>query len=477
MRPATFGAASVRRIITPEGVYVHVLEHLTLGERMRLTEAEHRAFSLADGSHTVETLATLLARENRERPFRDGPPPRLEALRRLFIRLADKGMVMDAELESPSHRRRQASSALATGQLIPGPPLASPLPVSVVPGVRFDCDGSGSCCGQYELVTVEAEEAHRYQGSLPGAFPWPAPLPDLLPLARPGAPGGACNVAEWEGSCALLLGDGRCGVHAHLGLESKPLTCRHFPLYALRVGEEVRVSVRPECACVARSAERGPLLSQALQETPDPALTEGGMEVAPDPVSLSPGQREPLPDFMGRCDGWRESLQAGRDPLELLSQAAQELGWPLPAAPGLPPAARGHLGAMAAILEGERRLLSRTHHPRSPQRTAAHWAHDALERVLSLDTLPEEPHPLSPADAFAELNAIHSELFGLQPLLRAFAAAGLAHLATLVWLGRATARCKDIHRLDPRLHPLTTWFVLSRTLGLHAAQGFAALEF
>jgi len=70
-----------------------------------------------------------------------------------------------------------------------------------------------------------------------------------------------------EGRCSFLEGSGRCRLHRLGGPGGKPAGCALYPLLFVDDGEVIRVSLRPECACVFEQLKRQgePLLPPAMR--------------------------------------------------------------------------------------------------------------------------------------------------------------------------------------------------------------------
>lgn len=454
VRPVVLAAASARRHVLPDGASVVVLDHVRTGDRVVLGEAEFRALGLADGVLDLPGIHRRLAAEL------GAAAPDRGVLDRAFRRLADRGMVRDAGSAGPAPPPAPAPAAAPQG----------PEPVDLAPGLRFACDGTGTCCAMYDEVAVELHEA----GALLSVVPpgWRRPAAHLLTPARPGAPEAGHHPAAWKGRCAFARDDGRCAVHAALGPAAKPSACRLYPLHAVRAAGRLRVSLRPECACVPRSATGGTALADLLTPEVLGALAPPSGESAPGTVHVAPGLDEPLERWLEWTDDWIAEIASGSDPVAVMGGAAAALGWPVAAPPF---AERGQLGAMSALLEGERRRLRGQVPPGAPQHLAAAWGHDLLERLLDGEPLGPAPPPGLEAGREAERQAAIASLFALEPLLGLHAAAGLAHLATLFWLARRGTDRLPPERRDPRLEAISTWMVLDRTLGLRDAQEFEAM--
>jgi Fe-S-cluster containining protein len=117
----------------------------------------------------------------------------------------------------------------------------------VRPGARFTCHADGLCCSDIHVLG-------------------PIEEPELVPLRPLGHKfvGRDASVAGWAfrvaetGACPFLEPDNLCHVHATLGPQGKPATCRLFPFYLVGTPAGVRVSTSHRCTC--RSVgERAPL--------------------------------------------------------------------------------------------------------------------------------------------------------------------------------------------------------------------------
>jgi Fe-S-cluster containining protein len=118
---------------------------------------------------------------------------------------------------------------------------------------RFSCQRCGRCCRAWD-VPVLAPEAAALRGlkaeRLAQGLDDPARDPfakvrgnsQLLRLRR--RPGGACQ---------FLAGDGRCAIHAELGLRRKPLTCRTFPFRVFSTTLGTIVTASFSCPTIVRN--------------------------------------------------------------------------------------------------------------------------------------------------------------------------------------------------------------------------------
>lgn len=163
-----------------------------------------------------------------------------------------------------------------------------------LPGVRWSCQGCGSCCTDFRLGPVEPEVVADLEARGAGALadgPW---------VRREPGPDG---VEGWflrhvDGHCVFLLPDRRCAVHAAWGAEAKPGFCREFPYRRLKDPLGEILLIRPECAGFhAALADGVPLADQVDAAAALPALRSPPM-FAPAQVAVLPGAGPGLDDWM-----------------------------------------------------------------------------------------------------------------------------------------------------------------------------------
>lgn len=172
------------------------------------------------------------------------------------------GVTVRGELVSEVLERLQAQ-----GMLDEGPPSSMPdqvelrprnqtwdasRPVEPLPDVTWACDGRGLCCSMFETVLMTPTDVHRAYGAWPEIQLHDVPVHRLMTPERGSAPSPINVPPLVEGSCAFLVEQGRCGIHAREGLQAKPSGCRLFPRRYRDDGESIRATLIPECACVLR---------------------------------------------------------------------------------------------------------------------------------------------------------------------------------------------------------------------------------
>jgi Fe-S-cluster containining protein len=125
------------------------------------------------------------------------------------------------------------------------------LPISILEGARFGCQGSGACCQSYAFGPLTDDDVAALDAlDLAAAFPHVAP-----PYVETNEGG---RYLRRDGDrCVFLTAQRRCGLHAAFGSEAKPGFCRLFPLESFATIEGIRVVDRGTCATFAVSARAG----------------------------------------------------------------------------------------------------------------------------------------------------------------------------------------------------------------------------
>lgn len=130
-------------------------------------------------------------------------------------------------------------------------------PLRVRPGARFTCHGDGLCCSDVHLLGPVTEDEARLLGAI-----------DERILGWSGDD--RVLVTTVEGRC-MFAGAGTCELHARLGPEVKPATCRQFPFMLVATPTGGRVCTEHRCPC-RTMGERAPLKADAaLAVTPKPS--------------------------------------------------------------------------------------------------------------------------------------------------------------------------------------------------------------
>jgi lysine-N-methylase len=330
-----------------------------------------------------------------------------------------------------------------------------------VPLLRASCDGSGACCSLFHHVPATAQDAREITGLLSDSWHGPVPLDQLFYPAFDGY-SEPLNVVEVEGDCGLLDEDGLCRVHAAGGAQAKPQSCLAFPAELVACGDEWHASLRPECACIARTAVTG----APLQADPHTwaALRTTLLRVweVPESVRVDETRSIPRDEYLDWMRRTMAALKTTFSPSKALTAAVQELsGSPVPERP--PP---GWLASIADDLEATARELVESHPPTGAYRRAVEWGARA-SRALHDGADPAPPwgrglsqHQGRLASSVAGL-LLHGHALLHYPLLGRAA----ADMTWLLWLARASCAVQAPEEVDPRLEANTTWVFLWRHVG------------
>lgn len=177
----------------------------------------------------------------------------------------------------------------------------------VRPGARFACFADGLCCSSIHLLgPVSAQE--------------------LIPVKRlhrdPVFYDSSIRAKVFrykdDGSCIFLRPDMLCGVHAQLGVEGKPDTCRKFPFALVATPRGRRVVTAHRCSC--RTLGDRPLLDAVTVEAeirmPGKPLRAERSVLGRVPVG--PGRAVSFASWLALEGPLLEALLKGRDPYEVL---------------------------------------------------------------------------------------------------------------------------------------------------------------
>jgi len=343
--------------------------------------------------------------------------------------------------------------------------LALPLRL---PLFRGSCDSSGACCGLHHQVPVTEPERERILALMSTGWEAPAALEVLVHRAFDSGPDTSFNIATVDGSCAFHRGDALCEIHVRAGPMSKPMACRSFPSNLVLCGEEWHGSLRPECACLQRTAIEGAELH--LQEELWVALRNYQQQVAcvPELLRLDASRTIPRDEYLQWMRALVDELRATFEPIHALRAAAARLdgvgSGQLARLDSRPPQA--WLDGVVAWLERWLATLGPAYQSGSPYAAGLRWAFEVATELASSDwTAP----PTWSKGRVRDWNCRQASLAGLflqgHGLLEFPALQAAAHdLGHLCWLARAAATFRPVSELDPRLESCSVWLFLWRTL-------------
>jgi hypothetical protein len=319
-----------------------------------------------------------------------------------------------------------------------------------LPLLRAGCNSGGACCGMYHHIPATSADRDRVLALLGEGEA------DLFVEAFKGHPD-ALNIATVNGRCGFQQDDGFCRIQVAGGAAAKPMSCLSYPAVLVSCGEEWHASVRPECACVARHANEGRLLSDdprswaelkarflRVWDVPEVIVIDGVRTL----------ERAAYVDWMRLA---MAKLKTSFEPLEALHRAGQEIG-----VETTPPDEawldRVERNLVRELKEGEVEL-----HADSPLRASFVWALEVF-RALRAGTDPEprwsKGRKADQARRMASVAAL--VLHGHQLLEWRELGPTLVDLSRFLWLGRASNAVRPAEDVDSRLESITTWIFLWR---------------
>lgn len=173
-------------------------------------------------------------------------------------------------------------------------------PLRVRPGARFTCHGDGLCCADvHAFGPLRDDEV--------------ALLSAIDPAVVREHAGERVVVMGAEGRC-IFRREGRCELHASLGPQIKPATCRQFPFLFVATPSGGRVVTEHRCPCRTMGA-RAPLTPEvALAEVGEPHADRRITETLP----LAAGRDVEMAEWERLEGELLAALNGGADPLEVL---------------------------------------------------------------------------------------------------------------------------------------------------------------
>lgn len=149
-------------------------------------------------------------------------------------------------------------------------------PVVVLGDPHHSCRACGLSCEHHIVGPLAPDFIHQLTLNhrlLTPLHPRLLSQPPLMPM--PDGQGYALNVVN--NRCVFLDDDKLCLLHKHLGEDTKPLTCRTFPIVVIAAEDEIRVGLQPTCYELHQSFTDGPPLAEtpilngsATQRPPSP---------------------------------------------------------------------------------------------------------------------------------------------------------------------------------------------------------------
>lgn len=412
-------------------VVLHVGEHtLALGER------EWAVVEAMDGTRDLEGVRAAA----RAAGVRVGP----HHVTAFVERLGALGLLAGADPDE--------SAAAVAATALPEPTR----PIRSLPGYGFRCDGTGSCCRIFGSVLFTPLEAARARAAVPEVLDAGH---DEARAFTPSAGIGRTMLtgAMRDGACVYLDAAHRCRIHARAGAAHKPFGCRTFPARFVDTGAEIRVTPRPECACVFDGAGEAPLTG-----------ARAGAELPPETFvpNVPTARMGPHEASGAEVVAFFDALAAPEDAdraawLDALADEVGErgLGARGDRAPARAPTAE-EARARLARLDRRAPALVAWRSEDDLARRATGWLRAALAALVA-DPSPPPRHPA------AERLYVRAMRFGAWPAEDGAAVeADLRERAARLRIARALAAVEDARAEPAARHPIALVEALARGHGL-----------
>jgi len=438
-RPELHPAVAARLHVS-QGEARVVLTDTRDGQELVIGEREWAALRCADSSRDIDGVRVALQARGRRVSSND--------LGGFFAELARLGMLRGPEDEDA----RPASHAAPIGADEAARPLRG------LAGYRFVCRGQGHCCETYGSIIFTPEEELRARSACPDILDGDHSRERLFAPERGIRDLGASCVARVDGGCAYFIRPGGCAVHHAKGLDAKPKGCQFFPLVCADDGENIHLSVRPECACVFDS----------LTETEAPTLLEGVLGDSSSLPAWVPIYRIPERIAWTSADEIsRAEFRQRRDALvsQIDDDVARSL-WDtgkMPASGDVRDATAPESGLVALTdtldgLLGRRGLWDAE--GTYVMSTLRRWS-EAMKKWVATGDPP--PPPIQPAE---ERFALRALAYGDALIRRGSVSEELCRTALLIWSARIIGRYPADHGSKRDEQPLALSFSLAQASGL-----------
>ncbi len=414
-------------------------------ETVELPPATWAVLACADGTRDVAGIAAAAARL--------GAGATEAAVATLLEAMHARGVLQDG---APSHEPDVVT-------IRPRPADVARQRVAALPGYRFDCDGSGGCCSAYGSILMTPGDRDRARAALEGETRAGVPMSRWFSPDHGSAPTPLSVPLHVDGGCGFLGDDGRCEIHRRVGLAGKPRACAAFPLIACSDGEEVRVSVTPECACVLRpaAADRGEPLAESWRVGSDlpPTIV---VDVLPEMLTVARGQKQSRAWVRARVSDILAALPTAADPARACWGFADDWSQATPTEPDLAP-------YLDSLLPRARDLLRR----RSSYVADEDWVLGSLRWLVGTLHLLRDPSlqalilAATAAGDPTEQLYVRSSLWAYRDFVDTPLEVVMRAHAAKIWVGRAMAEV-PLAPSDAAV-PLATLSMLMRGHGLMRA--------
>ena len=337
----------------------------------------------------------------------------------------------------------------------------------VVPLLRASCDGSGACCGLYHHVPATTEDRDGVVSALGDSWNRTVALEDVFHPAFEGLEN-PLNVVSIDGSCAFREPDGKCAIHAAAGAGAKPQSCLSYPAHLVACGTEWHASLRPECACITRSAIGGSALDADPEVWVALRKTLHRVWAVPRNVNITSERAIPRDTYVDWMRSAVARLKTSFDPLGALESSRADL-WSaagVETAPlGFPDGSR--LDAIARHLAAESLEVGSAFEESSPYRRSIEWGAEVATALQQTgEQVPDWSRGRAGDWARRTASTVSFLLHGHTLLEREALGPALDDLLHVLRLARAGEALKATEAVDSRLESVTMWLFLWRNVWL-----------
>lgn len=275
------------------------------GRSVKIGEREWALVACMDGTRDVEGLVTAAARR--------GARMTLETAGAFVAELTAAGLLEMplAATVPPADEEGDVGAGPDLDAVPLGAAVATPAdrPLEPLADYLLACDGAGTCCRLYPTIAFLPLDVARARAALPLVLDGGDDADAVFTPAR-GTIDPIRTVASVEGRCAYLQPGGRCGIHAAAGSANKPFGCRTYPTTFVDDGVSVRVTPRPECLCVPRSAVAASGAEGPTEPAGEPLLAPGVLTRGDLPTGIFVHRLPITIRLGGGLDAPREALSA-----------------------------------------------------------------------------------------------------------------------------------------------------------------------
>jgi Fe-S-cluster containining protein len=337
-----------------------------------------------------------------------------------------------------------------------------------LPLFRAACNGSGACCSLHHHVPVTEPERSVITAVMGSGWESPVPFELLLHRAYDSGGDSSFNIASVGGTCAFQRGDGLCELHCRGGPMAKPMACRSFPSSLVLCGGEWHASLRPECACIQRTAIEGGDLHMDADSWVALRNFQEWVASVPEELRLDEQRTIARERYLSWMRGVVAELRTSFEPVAVLRRALrgldEEAGEDDEYVDARPPQA--WLDGVVLWLRRWVDSLGPAYSDASPYAIGLRWALDVSQQLAADDSIRAPSWSQGRSRDWSRRQASLAGLFvhGHGLLEQRHLVPAVRDMGHLCWLARASTGVRPVADLDQRLESCTLWMFFRRTL-------------